>query len=426
MQRYRNLNVNHLNAIVDEAVENARHEARNIARQAASLAVKQGKGRSYIIRVGKESAAQTYRSAIDQAIGVILVKQRKELAAENIAEHGAKTRKFVESQRQADFGPDSKSRRSAKHRVERKELSPRVGSDIEQDVYITLEEAYRGVRRSVEIDFRHINFRIPRGAETGTKVQVVGAGNPGINGGSSGNLVLTVHVAEHEHFTRAEEDLFVNYTLEVSIDSKVEIPTLRGPITRRVPTGTQSGEVLSLSSFGLPKLGDYNSFGDLYFKVKVILDPDGDYLTQQGRVALLNELDALEKQRVNMRQALRDTESRESKVKKNAEFHHIQEQMGWAEGRRQQIESILRNAEVLDYEEGGDEANIGSTVVIQEKGSDFEEEYRIVGVGEANPRERKISNKSPIGRAVLGKTKGRRIKVETPDGVVEFTILDIR
>ena len=69
---------------------------------------------------------------------------------------------------------------------------------------------------------------------------------------------------------------------------------------------------------------------------------------------------------------------------------------------------------------------IGSTVVIQEDGEDFDEEYRIVGSAEANPRERKISEKSPIGSALLGKRIGKKVKVETPDGVIKFKIVDIR
>lgn len=289
----------------------------------------------------------------------------KETLNAEIAKRNAKMDVFVESQRQALFGPDSKSRRSAKLGGERKELSPRVGSDVEQEVYVTLKDAYKGVQRSIEIDFRHINYCIPRGAESGTKVQVVGAGNPGINGGPRGNLVLTIHVAEHEDFARSGDDLYVKHQLEVSTDRKVEIPTLRGTITRSIPAGTQSGEMLSLSGYGMPKLDEYNSYGDLYFKVQVILDPEVNYVTRQGKDALLKELEALDKRRGNMSRALRDTGSRESKVKKNADFHHIQEQMGWAEARRQQIEAILQSAVVVDYASAGDEVIIGSTVIIR-------------------------------------------------------------
>ena len=66
-----------------------------------------------------------------------------------------------------------------KREAQRKASYPRAGRDIEQDVSISLREAYQGVRRPITIDFRDINFDIPRGAATGTLVQVRGAGNPG-------------------------------------------------------------------------------------------------------------------------------------------------------------------------------------------------------------------------------------------------------
>ena len=73
-----------------------------------------------------------------------------------------------------------------------------------------------------------------------------------------------------------------------------------------------------------------------------------------------------------------------------------------------------------------DEVRIGSTVIIQEYGEDYDEEYRIVGSAEANPRERKISEKSPIGSALLGKKLGAKIRVATPDGEIKFKIVDKR
>ena len=86
----------------------------------------------------------------------------------------------------------------------------------------------------------------------------------------------------------------------------------------------------------------------------------------------------------------------------------------------------MRNATVVDNAGPSDEVRIGSVVVIREDGAGEDEEYRIVGSAEANPRERKISQKSPIGSALLGKTRGRKINVKTPDGLVKFKIVDIR
>ncbi|MCY3916713.1 MAG: GreA/GreB family elongation factor [Chloroflexi bacterium] len=92
MQRYNSLNANHLNAIVGVAIENARHEAQSNARQAATIAVKQGKGRSYIIRVGKQSAEHTYRTAIEHAIGAYLANEQAKRESAKSEKHKPRNR----------------------------------------------------------------------------------------------------------------------------------------------------------------------------------------------------------------------------------------------------------------------------------------------------------------------------------------------
>lgn len=150
------------------------------------------------------------------------------------------------------------------------------------------------------------------------------------------------------------------------------------------------------------------------------------YLTKEGEEALHRELKQLtEARRPALAQKLKEAAA-QGDLKENADYHDAKEQLGFIEGRVQQIESILRNAIVVDNSEASDEVRIGSTVVIQEDGEDFDEEYRIVGSAEANPRERKISEKSPIGSALLGVKIGEKVKVKTPDGVIKFKIIDIR
>lgn len=150
------------------------------------------------------------------------------------------------------------------------------------------------------------------------------------------------------------------------------------------------------------------------------------YLTQEGEDALRRELLQLrDTRRPALAQRLKEAAA-QGDLKENADYHDAKEKLGFIEGRVQQIEAILQNAIVVDGGAGSDEVRIGSTVIIQEDGDDFDEEYRIVGSAEANPRERKISEKSPIGSALLGKQIGNKVKVETPDGVVKFKIVDIR
>ena len=150
------------------------------------------------------------------------------------------------------------------------------------------------------------------------------------------------------------------------------------------------------------------------------------YLTKEGEVGLRRELKKLvEARRPELAQKLKEAVA-QGDLKENADYHDTKEQQGFVEGRIQHIEAILRNATVVEDEGPSDEVKIGSTVVIREDGTDEDEAYKIVGSAEANPRERKISQKSPIGAALWGKKKGRNITVETPDGTVKFKIVDVR
>lgn len=150
------------------------------------------------------------------------------------------------------------------------------------------------------------------------------------------------------------------------------------------------------------------------------------YLTAEGEDALRRELQQLkDSRRPALAQRLKEAAA-QGDLKENADYHDAKEQLGFIEGRVLQIEAILRNAIVVDNTESSDEVRIGSTVVIQEDGVGEDEEYRIVGSAEANPRERKISEKSPIGSALIGAGVGDKVKVKTPDGVIKFKIVDIR
>ena len=156
------------------------------------------------------------------------------------------------------------------------------------------------------------------------------------------------------------------------------------------------------------------------------MEANETYLTKNGESELRKELQELtERRRPAMAKKLKDAVA-QGDLKENADYHDAKEKLGFIEGRVQHIEEILRNAVVIESSGPSDEIRIGSTVVIREAGTDDDEEYMIVGTAEANPRERKISQKSPIGSALLGKKIGRKVEVETPDGPIRFKIVDIR
>ena len=150
------------------------------------------------------------------------------------------------------------------------------------------------------------------------------------------------------------------------------------------------------------------------------------YLTKEGEARLRNELKQLvEIQRPALAQKLKEAVA-QGDLKENADYHDTKEKQGFTEGRIQHIEAILRYAIVVEDNGPSDEVKIGSTVVIREDGTDEDEEYKIVGSAEANPRERKISYQSPIGSALLSKKKGQKVKVQTPNGQIKFKIIDVR
>ncbi len=150
------------------------------------------------------------------------------------------------------------------------------------------------------------------------------------------------------------------------------------------------------------------------------------YLTREAQIELRRELEQLrDVRRPGLAKKLKEARA-QGDLKENADYHDAKEQLGFVEGRVQQIQDILDNATIIEMAGPSDEVRIGSTVVIREDGEDEEEEYTIVGSAEANPRERKISHKSPIGAALLGKKKGRKVSVEAPGGRIRFKIIDIR
>ncbi len=111
-------------------------------------------------------------------------------------------------------------------------------------------------------------------------------------------------------------------------------------------------------------------------------------------------------------------------LSENAEYDAAKEEQAEIESRIVQLEKMLRNAEVIDEEEGAkDVIGLGTTVTLLDVEFDEEMEYTIVGSAEADPMNGRISNESPVGMALLGHKKGEKISIDTPDGEVVFKIV---
>lgn len=112
-------------------------------------------------------------------------------------------------------------------------------------------------------------------------------------------------------------------------------------------------------------------------------------------------------------------------LSENADYITAKEDQGFLEGRIQEIETILSNAQVVDEDNvRSDKVQIGHKVTVRE-GDEDEEVFELVGISEVNTLLGKISYESPIGSALLDKRPGEKVQVKTPGGVLEFTIVKI-
>ncbi|GBU04788.1 transcription elongation factor GreA [Faecalimonas umbilicata] len=149
-------------------------------------------------------------------------------------------------------------------------------------------------------------------------------------------------------------------------------------------------------------------------------------LTYAGLKALEEEL---EKLKVVKRKevAAKIKEAREQgDLSENAEYDAAKDEQRDIEARIEEIEKILKNAEVVVEDEVDfDKINIGCSVLVYDKEFDEEIQFKIVGSTEANSLQGKISNESPVGQALLGKKVGDEIQVETQAGVMEYKVLKI-
>jgi DnaJ-class molecular chaperone len=184
--------------------------------------------------------------------------------------------------------------------------STRRTGELEYPVEITLEEAYHGAKRVIEVwdelpcqacggrgalrygtlgqrcqtcggsgsvkKARRLEVKIPPGVRDGSRVRIAGQGylNPD---GSRGDLYLLVRILPHQLFQRKGDDLYVEVAvplLTAVLGGEVEVPTPKGKVMLKIPPETQNGRVFRLSGQGMPHLGN-SSYGDMFAKVKVVL-----------------------------------------------------------------------------------------------------------------------------------------------------------
>lgn len=150
-------------------------------------------------------------------------------------------------------------------------------------------------------------------------------------------------------------------------------------------------------------------------------------LTEEGFEKLKQELEYLETEK-RREVAKRIKVAREfGDISENSEYDDAKNEQAFVEGRIQEIKNMLNNAHVVKDDEVTDKkVNLGTTVMLNDLDNDEQISYTLVGSAEADPLNYKISNESPIGKAILGHAIGDQVKVETPAGEVNYEIISIK
>ena len=164
-------------------------------------------------------------------------------------------------------------------RGSRQRTRTRSGRDVEHEIELGLEDAFRGTTRRLEIatdgQRRTVDVRIPAGIGEGSRVRISGEGESGAGGGKSGDLYLRIHLTPHPQFDRKGRDLYIRVPVSLTtavLGGDAEVTTLAGKVLRlRIPPTTQNGQVLRLKGHGMPTAGKPDQTGDLYATVDVQL-----------------------------------------------------------------------------------------------------------------------------------------------------------
>jgi len=192
----------------------------------------------------------------------------------------------------ADSGIDFGVRRGAQR-----------GQDVEFPIEVSLEEAYHGSTRVIQVETqepcascqgtgrvgnricticngaggrsipKRLEVKIPKGVRDGSRIRIAGEGGPGYRGGSKGDLYLVVKLLPHKLFERKGDDLYTEVAVPLGtamLGGEVTLPTLNGRVSLTIPPETQNGKVFRLAGKGMPKLGN-SDYGNMFAKVKVVL-----------------------------------------------------------------------------------------------------------------------------------------------------------
>ncbi len=166
------------------------------------------------------------------------------------------------------------------------------GQDYSAEIELSLEDAYHGSTRRIEVNGKTLQMKLKPGVKNGQVLRIKERGGPGMNGGTKGDIYLTIIIPPHPHFERKEDDIYCDVPVQLYtaiLGGKQLIITLKGNIRIDIPAGTDNGKVMRLKGLGMPKFGKADEFGDLYAKVQIMLPKN---LTEK-EISLFKELSQL-------------------------------------------------------------------------------------------------------------------------------------
>ncbi len=145
------------------------------------------------------------------------------------------------------------------------------GQDYQTDMDITLEEAFHGTHRLIEVEDEKLRITTKPGAYDEQLLRIKGKGGKGSRG-NRGDLFVRVHVVNHPRFTRKGDDLHTSHTIDLFtavLGGTTIVDTLTGQVKVKIAPGTQSGRVIRIKNKGMPVYGEANIFGDMYVQLQV-------------------------------------------------------------------------------------------------------------------------------------------------------------
>ncbi|MCW3463121.1 J domain-containing protein [Chitinophaga nivalis] len=151
----------------------------------------------------------------------------------------------------------------------RQQQKPGRGRDIQATMEVSLEDAYSGATRQVEVNGSRLNIKLKPGLSEGQVIRLKGQGSPGRKGGENGDLLITIQLSAHPQYELRGQDIYTNVAVPLYtavLGGKLHIPTPGTALNMNIPAGTDSGKIFRLKGKGMPAYDNKGEAGDLYLK----------------------------------------------------------------------------------------------------------------------------------------------------------------